>query len=102
MGKFKGVIGGFFIGLLIMVCISFLMVMTMGSVFTSVGISTSEGMESANTSPTNTSVADAQSTAGGAVALMIFGYFAGWIASIWFGYGYSYDTGVYDGKNPDL
>jgi hypothetical protein len=43
---------------------------------------------------------DKSGMAGGStLALLGFGYLAGWIASIYFGYGFSYDTGYADCKD---
>jgi hypothetical protein len=71
MGKTWGVIGGFLMGAVVMMVVMFII----GMVLSAGGLS------------------------GVTLALIGFGYFAGYIASIYFGYGFSYDTGYGDCKN---
>jgi hypothetical protein len=86
MGKAWGIIGGFLMGVVVMMVISILMFMI------GVGLlPSSEGMSDGTSSNSLPS--------GGSIALLVFGYFAGWVASIYFGYGFSYDTGYADCKN---
>jgi hypothetical protein len=70
MGKSWGVVGGFLLGsLVVTICIGIIMYMALE-------------ME----------------PSGSVVILLGLGYFAGWIMSIYLGYGFSYDTGLADCK----
>jgi hypothetical protein len=95
MGKTWGVIGGFLMGFFVMICVTIIMYMTAMALAPSDDepvIVIPEPMTS------EMPITYEPKIAGGTVALLGFGYLAGWIASIYFGYGFSYDTGYSDCK----
>jgi amino acid transporter len=87
MGKAFGVIGGFFVGIFVMTCV--IIIMTLVVLFMLPSNMSSESMTGNNKSN------------GVSLALIGFGYLAGYIASIYFGYGFSYDTGYEDCKKDE-
>ena len=95
MGKTWGVIGGFLMGWFVMICVTIIMymvAMTLVSSYEEPKIGMPETMTSEMTTTYESE------TTGATIALLGFGYLAGWVASIYFGYGFSYDTGYADCK----
>jgi hypothetical protein len=87
MGKTWGVIGGFLLGFFVMILASIIM-----------WIATVSMLFSSTESMTDKMPGGGKMPSGGTVSLLAFGYLAGWIASVYFGYGFSYDTGFADCK----
>jgi hypothetical protein len=94
MGKAFGVIGGFFMGFFVMICVSIIMYIALRAIVPS----STESMSGTKKKDTSDMSNFGEMPNGGTLALLGFGYFAGWIASIYFGYGFSYDTGYEDCK----